>query len=270
MLDESLLTLARTRIELDLRDRHEFHMREFAQLKATFSVRGALTSGFAQAALDQAIGREYEIRSLMVWQVLSRVLSGERLAALVGLGSQLKTVVSDYLQTACQDLERDHAFVLGLMSGLGNMRSIDIWRDRAYERVASEIDLSLLSASRAEAAGSSVVNIYQPFGIIQTGSGSTAAFNQLYGPSEREKLSAALDSAHEALKASHELAKADVDSVVEVIKDAKIEVALEKPNLARLRGSLMAIATTVQALGSAAPAYQLLKAAAALVGVTLP
>ena len=66
------------------------------------------------------------------------------------------------------------------------------------------------------------------------------------------------------------MAKADVDSVVEVIKDAKIEVALEKPNLARLRGSLMAIATTVQALGSAAPAYQLLKAAAALVGVTLP
>ena len=51
---------------------------------------------------------------------------------------------------------------------------------------------------------------------------------------------------------------------------AKSEVALEKPNLARLRGSLMAIATTVQALGSAAPAYQLLKATAALVGVTLP
>ena len=60
------------------------------------------------------------------------------------------------------------------MSGPGSMRSIDIWRDRAYERVASEIDLSLLSASRDEAAGSSIVNIYQPFGIIQTGSGSTA------------------------------------------------------------------------------------------------
>jgi len=270
MLNESLLALARTRIDLDLRDRHEFHMREFAQLKATYSARGALTSSFAQAALDQAIGREFEIRSLMVWQVLSRVLSGERLAAHVDLGSQLKSVVADYLQTACQDLEKDHVFVLGLIKGPGNMRSIDSWRGHAYDRVASEIDLSLLSAGRAEAAGSSIVNIYQPFGIIQTGPGSTATFSQLYGPSEREKLSAALDSAHEALKASHELAKADVDSVVEVINDAKSEVALEKPNLARLRGSLMAIATIVQALGSAAPAYQLLKSAAALIGVTLP
>jgi hypothetical protein len=38
----------------------------------------------------------------------------------------------------------------------------------------------------------------------------------------------------------------------------------------RLQGAFMTIATTVQALGSAAPAYQLLRGAAALFGVTLP
>ena len=79
--------------------------------------------------------------SVYVWQVLSRVVSGERLASQADVGSQLKSFVAGYLQTAGQDLEQDHAFVAGLMKGPSNLHSIESLHDRAYDRVASEIDL---------------------------------------------------------------------------------------------------------------------------------
>ena len=58
--------------------------------------------------------------------------------------------------------------------------------------------------------------------------------------------------------------------VDEVIVDARSELAKPQPNALRMRGALTGIATTIQTLGAAAPAYVLLKGALALLGVHLP
>ena len=270
MLNASLMAIARNRIALELQDRQDAHRSAFGDLKAKYSARGTLTSSFAQAALDQAIGAEYRIRAMMIWQVLGRALSGDHLSGDLQVGAQLKSIVDEFLRTHCEDLEHDHAFIHGLMRQSPNMRAIEFWRERAYERAASEIDLTLVNVGRVEARGGTVVNIYQPSGIVQTGVGSTASWTQNLGPSERDAVARALEAAEQALQGTVGDSNAEMRPVLEVIQDAKTEMAREHPNVPRLQGAFMTIATTVQALGSAAPAYQLLKGAAALFGVTLP
>jgi len=270
MLNATVIAIARNRITLDLEDRQETHRSTFANLKAGFSARGALTSSFAQADLDKAIGAEYRTRALMVWQALGRAFSGERLGSDSVVAAELKAIVSDFLRTHCDDLERDHTTIRGLMRESPNMRTIEYWRDRANAHVAAEIDMALLNVGRVEAAGGTVINIYQPSGVVQTGAGAVTTWTQHFGPSEREAVGRALDAVQKTLQSSVESPNVDTTQVLEVITDAKTELSREHPNRSRLQGAFMTIATTVQALGSAAPAYQLLKGAAALVGVTLP
>jgi hypothetical protein len=270
MLSASLMVIARNRIALELQDRQDAHRSAFGDLKAKYSAKGTLASSFAQAALDQAIGAEYRIRAMMIWQVLGRALSGDQFSGSLQVGAQLKSIVEEFLRTGCGDLERDHAFLHGLVRESPHMRSIDFWRESAYERAASEIDLTLVNVGRVEARGGTVVNIYQPSGIVQTGIGSTATWTQNLGASERDTVRRALKAAEQALQGSVGDSNEEMRPVLEVIQDAKAEMDRNQPNVPRLQGAFMTIATTVQALGSAAPAYQLLRGAAALFGVTLP
>jgi hypothetical protein len=239
-------------------------------IKADFSCRNALTSGPAQSALDRQTAREFEIRALLVWQAFGRVLHGVRLSEHPGVDLQLKGIVDDFLRTGCDDLIKNYEFTGTLMRSSQSRRDVEPLRKRAYDRVCSEIDISLLSATRSDSNAGSVVNIFQSYGIVQTGQNSTASFAQTFGASEREKLSEALQKAEEAVKNSTEVSVRDSQAFLEVVADARGEIARDQPNFARLRGSLMAIATTVQALGSASQAYQLIKAAATFVGITLP
>jgi len=271
MLDPKLLKLATDRIDLDFLDRREASSREFAEVKAKFSARGVLTSSFAQAEIIAAISAEFETRALMIWQILSRVLSGEPLAVSDEIAYELKTIVRDYLMKHCEDLGSQYDSAVSLMRGTSqHLKPIDELRTRAINRVSSEIDMSLHAARKSLAAGASIVNIYQPFGIIQTGSSSSAMFNQYFGETERARVTDALDAAEQAIRAAPDLAESQRTEVNEVIADARKEIQRPSANVARLRGSLVAIATTIQTLGSAASAYQLLKSAAALVGLSLP
>jgi hypothetical protein len=270
VLNATVMSVARTRITLDMQDRQDAHRTALANLKAGYSARGTLTSSFAQAVLDEAIGAEYRIRAQLVWQGLARALSGERLSGEPVIGAQLKETVAEFIRTQCKDLERDHAFLLGLTRDSANMRSIEYWRERAYDRAVSDIDLALLSACRVETGGGPTIHIYQPCGIVQTGVGANATWTQYLGASERDAAQRALDAVKKALQGSAETPNAEMAPVLEVVADAKSELSREQPNVPRLQGAFMTIATTLQALGSAAPAYQLLKGAAALFGVTLP
>lgn len=267
MIDPSLLSLARTRIKIDLGDRQDANRREFAQEKESFGARGVLTSSFAQAALERFIAAELDIRARVTWHVLGRVISSSDVCAVAG---DLKLVVAESLDAHSDDLKRDLEWTAGLMPGATHLRSFEQLRERALERIDSEIDIACLSAKRAEAGTSSVVNIYQPYGVVQTGAGSSATVTQHFGTEERVRLQSALLAVERALQADEGRNPEAPSDALELIADANTELKRDNPNFLRLRGALMGIATTVQTLGSAAGAYQALKAAAALVGVPLP
>jgi hypothetical protein len=112
------------------------------------------------------------------------------------------------------------------------------------------------------------ITIHQTFGIIQTGPGSVATFNNV-SPEQRTALVEAL-AATEAALGSVERPSLEHTQAAELVREAQAELLQSNPNMLRVRGVLFGIATTVQTLGSAAAAYQLLRAAAAAVGMQLP
>ena len=62
----------------------------------------------------------------------------------------------------------------------------------------------------------------------------------------------------------------DKAEVLELVQDSKTEADKQKPNLTRLKGALLVIANSIQSVAGLRPAYETLKGALALVGVTLP
>jgi hypothetical protein len=60
------------------------------------------------------------------------------------------------------------------------------------------------------------------------------------------------------------------DQALELVSDVKRELQRDQPNRLRIRGAFQGLATVIQTLAAAPQAYQLLKGAAALLGLQLP
>lgn len=138
-------------------------------------------------------------------------------------------------------------------------------------RVASEIDFAVAQAgvgTDSATASISPVTIYQSYGIVQTGAGSLATMTVALGAEERRVIEGALDAVERVIDAAGDTR--ELRATVELVRDVRQEMERPEPNSLRIRGALQGIATTVQTMGSAAGAYQLLKGAAALFGLTLP
>jgi uncharacterized protein YdeI (YjbR/CyaY-like superfamily) len=240
-------------------------------MNAEMAANGLLRSGAHVRRVAELIEREYEIRAILIWQILSRVISGQPSPIAAAEVQQIKEIVEAQLDANSHDIKSMYEAVSSTTPRPGVMPPREGYRTRALEKVRSEIDISLLVARRSTVAssGSTTVNIYQPYGIVQTGAGSNA---QLIctDSSEVKELLRALDAIERDVAITSELDPQNKSQILEIIVDTRNEISKSAPNIHRVRGTLMAIATTVQTLGSASSAYQLFKGAAALFGVNLP
>ncbi len=171
MLSSELLELAATRIRIEFEERRGRFGRELQEIQFALSLQGLGRSGAAQEETRQALMRELDIRASLAWQALSRILSSQSLAIDVGLNRQLKEEVAAHLAAGCDDLVTIHRFACENLPG-GALPSFEVMRKRALAKIWSEIDIALLAVQGSqEAEGTqSIINIYQPYGIMQTGS----------------------------------------------------------------------------------------------------
>jgi hypothetical protein len=80
MLSDELIQLAATRIQIELAERRERFSQEIQQIISEMTLQGLERSGAVVERTAQAIAREFDIRAMLVWQVLSRVMSGASLS----------------------------------------------------------------------------------------------------------------------------------------------------------------------------------------------
>jgi hypothetical protein len=144
----------------------------------------------------------------------------------------------------------------------------------AIRKVYSEIDLLMArleqAASVAQNGGDTHVNIYGgQVGIVQTGASSTASMTVRLDSTSKQEIAKALDTVETALgKAAH--APFNRAEISEMIRESKSELEKPGPNVSRLRSLMAGVATSIQTVASLRPAYDAIKGALALVGVTLP
>ena len=271
MLDADALTKGRRRAAVEMAERHRAFDHEVGRILCDVQRRGVLHSSATGNAIATAVSHEYETRAKILWQLLQRTIDLPTLLDDANLASQLKGLLAEWLDAGSQDLaaaeERVPDSVRSVLRGWSPVSC----RSTALTKVNSEIDIVLLETRRAARSSGSAptVNIFQPSGIVQTGQGATVTSINL-GPTDRERFAQALDALGSALGGSHELSDQRVAQVQELAADIRAEVSKPSPSPLRLQGALATLATTIQTMGSTAAAYQLLKAAAASVGLPLP
>jgi hypothetical protein len=263
-------------ISVQFGERKEQLHRDITFVQARFSARGLGTSSLVIEEVYNLCARDIELRALIVWQNLHRVLSQVGISASPQLGTELKKEVLRYLDIiyspahdALQKIVRN--------IGIGMADSLTDARDRAVAKVDAEIDLYILSLKRqAEAqkgrrkSSRSVFNIYSTVGAIQTGPNATANVVQTISSTDRDALVKALDSVRSGLTEIESLPAHPKHDIVELVAEADSEVRKARPNQTRLRSMLLDIATAIQTVGSLQPGYQTLRAALIPFGIQLP
>ena len=270
MLDPNIASVVENRVAQDLEDRREAFEREVGQLWEEMNAKGTLRSGATAKLTLAAIGNEFRVRSTLIWYAFARAIDAKRIKLNEVIGSEVKKRISDLLERNSYDLPEHYQKLKNLVSISSLSNSIAELSKAALERIYTEIDYAMLKHSESSESSPSVVNIYQSYGIVQTGSSSSAALEIKIGAEERVELEKALYAVKQIFEQINLIGESERNEALELVSDVENEIQRGKPNVSRIRGALQGLATSIQTIAAAKQAYQLLKGAASLFGLQLP
>ncbi len=277
MLDPKFTELADRLIQVEFQERRQHLSREIEYVYNEMADRGIGRSGIAVARIRELCVREVGIRASIVWQMLVKVISSTGVGPSETLAQDLKAEIERYLPPDLPELTqivRQHADRVRIEQTPSTLNEV---RTHALNKVGVEIDLfvhSLMSQAQARegqpASPPPVIHIHSPVGVIQTGPGATANVLQDLGTEGREELLRVLRQLSESLAALQELPGSPKEEIIELVHDGITEIQKPTPNGMRLRSILTTVGPAIQTVGALHSVYQALKAAALLLGISLP
>jgi len=200
MLDTNVISVVENRVTQDLEDRREAFEREVGQLWEQMNARGALRSGATVRLTLDAIGNEFRVRSSLIWHAFARAIDAKRIVLSETIGSEVKKRISDLLERDSYDLPEHYQKLKNLMSSSLPPKSISELSKAALDRIYTEMDYAMLKHLEPSEPSPSIVNIYQSYGIVQTGASSAASFEIKIGAEERIELEKAVHAVKQAVE----------------------------------------------------------------------
>ncbi len=279
MIDEQVVQLARDRIRLEISEQRVRLEKDIGRVKAEASARGVLNSGITLVRIATLCADAARDRAQIAWQTVHRFVTTAGIRYYDGLAQELKSLVDEFLPSLLPDLRgypSEEARRMGSANLIEQLQEmVDSGRAAAVAKIHNEIDLFVVSLrSRPCPTGdrpdSPTFNIYSPVGSIQTGANAVSYVTQTIDAATRQKLTEALNAIERDLSAIDALPSHPKAEVAEVVEEAKKELAKLEPNSTKLRSLLSTTATAIQTVASMKPAYELLKAGLAYLGITVP
>jgi DNA-binding protein HU-beta len=114
------------------------------------------------------------------------------------------------------------------------------------------------------------VHIHAPVGFLQVGDGSIANVKQSIDSETREQLTNVLEEISSKLTKLDSTMPITKEEIIELVQDGKGELKKPSPNMYRLGGIFVGLATAIQTISSLKPAYLTLKHALSCIGIPLP
>lgn len=278
MLDDRSTDLARRTIEVALEERWTPLSRQTLEI-ASEAIRHGAYGG--SRFLVQIIGlykAELDIQASIAWGHLQRVLANVGIGRMDTLAADLKDFMGETIERVAASL-LDHInnsppFKNKQTNIIEPVKPLNEAKDHALSKVGCEIDLYVAgleqAAHQTQEGGTTHVSVYGgQVGILQTGNFSSASMTVTLDSNSKREIMAALQAVENTLRGIQET-PFDKAEVLELVQDSRAEADKPKPNLTRLKGALLGIAASIQSVAALRPAYETLKGALALVGVTLP
>ena len=275
MLSPKLTERVNRLLDVKLTERRHILEAEIEAAKSVHNARGMLMSGAYVKCIQNICIRELEVRGVLAWQDLVRVMNLLGDETNQQTSSDLKTYLQSRVHFYCEELNE---ILSRNLFDLVPLESVTLTpaRDHVVEKHEIEIDLFIdaaetnRNATDLRTSVTASYNFYGNVGSVQSGDGAAANVVQNLGAGEREALIQALNLARDALIAAVGIAPGKRAELVAVVKEATEELNNATPNNTKLHSFLTVIGTTVQSLASAPGAYAALKTTLLPFGISLP
>ena len=277
MFSQKFLERANRLIDIQFDERRKQVPFEISMVKEEHNARGVLRSSMTVVRIKEICEREIEIRAILAWQSLVRVLQTLGIQSSDDIAVDLKDFLRESINSSYAELTQI------LRQNLMNMNmmtieqvSLEEARDHVIAKHEIEIDIYVDTRAKSSENGgaasehASNYHFYGNVGAVQTGPGALANIVQNLGQEDQEAIKQALVLARDAIAASDEIAEAKRNELVEIVDEARSEIERENPDSTKLQSLFTTVATTIQTLSSAQPAYQALKGALMPFGIMLP
>jgi len=274
-LDESLKKNIEARIRIE-KEEHEEQLRlELDRIRSLAAAAGMFGSGNMLYSINETCRLAVRNRAQLIWNTIHRFITTAGISYSPSLRKELLDFfIEEFRPPDDINSLREKALTVGVATNQAAesqlAESFGKSRTDALEIITGEIDLFLTAMKKSESEGNkgSTMNFYAPVGSIQTGASSIAYVTQNISVDARTTLVSAFDEIVKELSQSPSVPQND--ELIELVQDARTEIAKSKPNALRLQNHIVTIATMIQAVAALKPAYGLLKAGAAYFGITLP
>src|SRR5436309_2821773 len=179
MLPSPVADTARRAVAIAMRERREAFPHAYADIITEVTKRGMLMSGRTVVLVRELVEGEFQVRAHLAWQAWLRALSTQQAVVMTDLRAFLLAEIENALEAQSQDLPEKLAEVqrvTGNVGGANPQQFLLTARANALEKVASEIDYTMLEATskHAQGANSATFNFYGQVGAVLTGPGATA------------------------------------------------------------------------------------------------
>lgn len=271
MLDQNLSDRFSRLADVRIAERDKEFSCELRQMGAQAARRGMFNSGHHASQILQAHERELEIRTIIAWESLVRAhkILGSDLGN--DIAAEFKAELHRKINSFASDLSISLQYYLRRLS-----RAIPMSLADAKEHVTKKHDIEIdlygdsLKDGEMDRESTAQYNFYGSVGAVQTGASSSANVVQNISASDQAAMVRALCLAREAIRGSDDFGDVKRNELLQIVDECESELGSGSPNNTKLLTMFMVVATSIQTIASAQPAYQGLKAALLPLGVTLP
>lgn len=278
MLDGRITDLAQRTIEVALEERWTPLSHQTLDITSKAIMHGAYRGSRMLLQIIELYKAELDIQASMAWGHLQRVMASAGVGGMETLADDLKAFMTKTIDgisaTLLKHINNSSPFRSKTTGIIDAVKPLEEAKAHALRKVDCEIDLYVAkleqSARQTQESGGTKVAIYGgQVGIVQTGDFSTASLIVTLDDTAKREIVAALDKVEEALREIRET-PFNKEEVLREVQECKAEADKPKPNVTRMKGALLAVANSIQTVAALKPAYETLKGALALVGITLP
>ena len=273
MLSDTFKERVARLIEVGLTERRRQLPLSLMKIDHEAAAAGGYHSSARYLQIHRLIAQELHTRAIIIWRALVRVH---------------QILGRSFTETLAQDLKSEFASYLNeVRTELNGVLAEKIKDDKLLQRLtldeaASDIlskhnveidlyadDLRRLPAESESTSLKHTYNFYGAVGTVQTGAGAQANVVQNLGTDEKQAILLALAEVRKAIEAAHELGTQQGE-LIEITEECATLTRADSPNNSKLRAMFDVLASSIQTVASARPAYEAMKAALLPLGITLP
>ena len=264
MTRDEIVQLASRLWSEELRQRQWKFAKAIRSIHEACAARGVQGGPQVSLVLEASLA-EIRLRAIMISDVIKTIVLDTRCQF---DGPTLRSIHGDVRNYVYKDIDGAYEDVLNIVGASTKQRN-EAMLNLAHREVAAidqqeaQMDLLALAIASGTAAPGSV-NIHgDVYGAVQTGQASTAMVTFNADPEVTNQLIEAVATLKRELASQQ-----GADSASALAADLANEAAAARPNRSRLQSVFAALSTTIDLLANAPAAWQVVRLAAASMGIT--